>query len=189
MTILRPDRSTSSGFTLIELLVVIAIIGLLAAIILVSLGNTRVKARDARRLSDLSEMSKALELYYTSNNAYPNTNAGSATDGAHTDQTGVPGHPGWYTLIALATNNFMPSVPLDPTNVDQGPWPWEGGGVGVNTIYTYASNGQHYVLCAWMEDQSNPYTLQKKDITDSFNTSAQLYANDGYSAYNYCIAK
>lgn len=59
------------GFTLIELLIVIAIIGLLASIALVSLNMARDKARDAQRLSDLDGISKALELYYSTNNKYP----------------------------------------------------------------------------------------------------------------------
>ena len=51
------------GFTLIELLVVIAILGLLASIVLLSLGNSRAGARDARRLSDLKQLRVAMELY------------------------------------------------------------------------------------------------------------------------------
>lgn len=62
----------NGGFTLIELLVVIAIIGILSSVVLASLNTARLKARDARRISDVGQLQLALAVYYDAHsNTYP----------------------------------------------------------------------------------------------------------------------
>ncbi|MDP3995203.1 MAG: type II secretion system protein [bacterium] len=64
-------KQNHRGFTLIELLVVISIIGILSTLAVVSLNNARVKARDAKRVSDIRQVQTALELYASDSNGYP----------------------------------------------------------------------------------------------------------------------
>jgi len=64
-------KQKHAGFTLIELLVVISIIGILSTLAVVSLNNARVKARDAKRVSDIKQVQTALELFVSDRNGYP----------------------------------------------------------------------------------------------------------------------
>jgi prepilin-type N-terminal cleavage/methylation domain-containing protein len=89
-------RSQRRGFTLVELLVVIAIIGLLASIVLASLGGARGSAKDARRISQIRQIQYALELYYTNHGMYPCALYGSSG-------------------CQLNGNTEMVSVPTDPS--------------------------------------------------------------------------
>ncbi len=57
------------GFSLIELLVVISIIGVLVAVAVASYTGAQIKARDARRRSDLKSIQAAMEQYYSTTGA------------------------------------------------------------------------------------------------------------------------
>lgn len=96
-------RTPHRGFTLIELLMVIAIIGLLSSVIVVSIDAARIKARDARRISDIKQIQNALELYALNNNGnYPS----------------VGGTTYVYALASHLVPAYMPSMPEDPTRTN-----------------------------------------------------------------------
>lgn len=59
------------GFTLIELLIVIAIIGILAALIIVSLQGSQKKAGDADRKTKAKSLATAVEQYFVDHTSYP----------------------------------------------------------------------------------------------------------------------
>ncbi|MBE6399355.1 MAG: prepilin-type N-terminal cleavage/methylation domain-containing protein [Lentisphaerae bacterium] len=87
------------GFTLIELLVVIAIIAILAAILLPTLQKARSKAHGTQCLSNLSQISKAVQGYVMEHSGvYPAQGSGETSLWTH--------RIGQYLNVQTATDRF-----------------------------------------------------------------------------------
>ncbi len=125
------------GFTLIELLVVVAIIGLLSTLAVTALGGARKKARDSRRLSDVKQITTALELYYTDQTDYP-SGTNITLGGTVTSPYACLSSGGFTPAAALCTANaYMSKVPGDPS-------------------YSEASNNKYY---RYTRDSATSYTI------------------------------
>jgi type II secretion system protein G len=104
-------KSSKKGFTLIELLVVIAIIGLLATLAVVAFGSARKKARDAKRLSDIKQISKAVEMFNNDYGRYPT----SADGNCGYDTSFLSGG----CLEVLISEGYIAKLPTDPDTNQQ----------------------------------------------------------------------
>lgn len=128
------------GFTLVELLVVISIISILSVVGLTIYTGVQKGARDAKRKSDLTAISKALEQYRTANNSYPVScnNAWST-------------HVNW-TAVGCNLTGYINEMPKDPLNIDLG----NCGTQADCHIYHYCTdaNGSYYVVGVNLEGAS-----------------------------------
>ncbi len=145
--------SRKKGFTLIELLVVVAIIGLLASVVLASLNTARAKARDAKRKEDLHSIQAALALYYNTYGYYPPSKPQTSCGGTDVwaSSSGTCGGQ-WLTTDANFYQ-FMPSVPVDPSN--QGVNAGWGDGNNVYSYFPSLANSQDYELLTQLESSGD----------------------------------
>ncbi len=97
----------NKGFTLIELLVVSAIIALLASIVITNLADAQARSRDTKRVADLQQIQKALELYYTNTGGIPD---------AQTPVSSCVGNPSEFAtaLAPLVAGKAIQNIAKDP---------------------------------------------------------------------------
>lgn len=128
---------------------VIAIIGILATIVLVSLNNARKKARDARRWSDMTQISKAMVLYYDSANpnSYPNAGIINNQQSITTNRWNNSG-----------LNKYIAKAPVDP---------------GGSTYYWKNRNKPLTCFCVYVkiENETNRWILTNTNGVKKVNSN------------------
>lgn len=139
------------GFTLIELLVVIAIIGILAALVLVALGNARTKANDARLKSNVGQMRTLAEVYYDANSASYN---GFATCFTTPNATNCKG----------GVENSIPQLKTDSTSAYSG------------SALTVTADDSNFCIEAILNATGSRICVDETGTFDTANTAAACTA-------------
>jgi type II secretion system protein G len=139
------------GFTLIELLVVISIISFLSSIVLANLTSARAKARDAKRLQDLTQIRTALAMYYLDNGNYPSTGGGWQSFCPGYNPGGIYGLTGASGYIPNLAPTYISILPTDPKPI------------GTYNCYLYRSvDGSEYMFLVYGTVEGNvPVSLQR----------------------------
>ncbi len=111
---MKKFTSKVRGFTLIELLVVIAIIGILASVVLVSLGSARNKGKWASVQASMSSIRAAAELMVDNTGAYPTDICTSATNGVGTLITAVKANSATVRCNFAAASGYAVEASSSP---------------------------------------------------------------------------
>jgi len=159
------------GFTLIELLVVIAVIGLLASIVLVSVGSVRAKSRDAKRIAEIKQLMTALALYYDSNGHYPISGGCGSTSPNSGWSNSVQSLSGGHWIcdngVANVLSSLMSAEPTDPKQGSSPNWTPLNGGTIFYYARGYGGSGQWYMIVFGLENY--PHSFESQDGVTACN--------------------
>ena len=149
------------GLTLIELLVVITIMAILATFSVITLNPAEIlkKSRDAKRITDITQLKKAIDLTLSDDGDILADFGSSVEDSRNTDGTG-------YVKINLSKN--MPTLPIPTKNGD--------------TITN--SNGEQVIDSYYFQAETNSLRYEIKTTFESKEFQDKLIT-DGGNETNY----
>jgi len=137
----KAKQKNAKAFTLIELILAIAIIAILAAIVLLSIQGPQAAARDSRRQSDISQISKGLQAYYLTHNTYPQSEEISLENDEENAEFAQAMEQGGYFSV----------LPEDPSYTAGGEY-----------TYKYISSfPDSYLLCAKAESKNGRFCIKQ----------------------------
>lgn len=175
---INTSKTVAGGFTLIELLVVVGIIGILAALVTVSLGSGKDKSNDSKRVSQVSQMgSQAFLFTGTLGTAYvvttPYLSSGGIT-GATAGGTALTGT--LFNDTTLANNSLWLLANTLPagTYIYYG---WNGQNTATNGAWFFASSLSTGGFCIDSTGFKKTYTGTPLAGTLSAWTAAGVFPN------------
>lgn len=151
---------TKRGFTLIELMIVITIIGIISAVVLVSLSASRESSRNVTRVAQIKEYQKNFEAFRSDNGIYPiyPVNANPAANGSfvclfdHPDNRCYQQNSGGGSALERQQffdqlePDYFRNIPADPGVIfDGGANSYEGA------IYRHEQSGRGYRIYYFLE--------------------------------------
>ncbi len=156
-------NSSRTGFTLIELLVVVAIIGIIAAIVMVALSDSREHSRNVARVAQIKEYQKAFDLYYSDTGHYPRFGSGATATmclGDYPDNACWANGSGNLERTAISdaiTPHYMGMIPAGETIMFG-----QGGGTEYEgMVYIHQNYGKAYTIRYFMEGNNKDCLLDK----------------------------